>query len=92
MTGDKILPIDQMAIVFPLIHVVSNYNFFIDKLGPDRYVDTDSDDSEAGDNEVSIPQNLAESTNNLTTIRKSESVKFEIPLNYWKDRDELIST
>lgn len=51
---------------------------------------TDSDDSEMDDNEVIVAQNLIEPPNN-TTIRKSESVKFDVPFNYWKDRDELIS-
>lgn len=60
----------------------------------EKYEGTDSDDSEVDDNESTVvQQNLTELTsNNNITIRKSETVKFEISFNYWKDRDELIST
>lgn len=53
---------------------------------------TDSDDSEGDDNEVTINQNLIESASNPTVRKLQESVKFEIPFNFWKDRDELITT
>lgn len=63
--------------------------FLLKKLDLEKFADTDSEDSETDDNEILMTQNLTETANNSTTVRKSESVKFEIPFNYWKDRDEL---
>lgn len=54
----------------------------------EKFADTDSEDSETDDNEM-VTQNLTETANNSTAVQKSESVKFEIPFNYWKDCNEL---
>lgn len=53
---------------------------------------TDSDDSEGDDNEVTINQSLIESASNPIIRKLQEAVKFEIQFNFWKDRDELITT
>lgn len=57
-------------------------------LDSDKYAGCDSDDSDIDDIEIAVVQNLMDPL----IIRKPESVKFEIPFNYWKDRDDLIST
>lgn len=57
----------------------------------DKYAGSDSDESEVDDNEVTVIQNLTEPTSNMN-VRKSESVKFDVPFNHWKDHDELKST
>lgn len=55
----------------------------------ENFADTDSEDSETDDNEMLMTQNLTETANSSTAVRKSVSVKFEIPFNYWKDCEEL---
>jgi len=57
-------------------------------LDSDKYAGCDSDDSDIDDIEIAVVQNLMDPL----IIRKPDSVKFEIPFNYWKDRDDLIST
>lgn len=59
-----------------------------ENLDSDKYAGCDSDDSDLDDIEIAVVQNLMEPL----IIRKPESVKFEIPFNYWKDRDDLILT
>jgi len=61
-------------------------NVFVN-LDSDKYAGCDSDDSDIDDIEIAVVQNLMDPL----IIRKPESVKFEIPFNYWKDRDDLIS-
>lgn len=62
--------------------------FLLKNLDLEKFADTDSEDSETDDNEM-VTQNLTETANNSTAVQKSESVKFEIPFNYWKDCNEL---
>jgi len=65
----------------------SDKNLF-ENLDSDKYAGCDSDDSDIDDIEIAVVQNLMDPL----IVRKPESVKFEIPFNYWKDRDDLIST
>lgn len=62
--------------------------FFFETLDSDKYAGCDSDDSDVDDIEIAVTQNLMDPL----IVRKSESIKFEIPFNYWKDRDDLILT
>ncbi|VVC26854.1 Hypothetical protein CINCED_3A014064 [Cinara cedri] len=80
----SLLPLNSMqsAYVFDLGDIKTEVN--------DLETRSDSDDSEADDNEEPVVQHLMEPSS--TSIRKSESLKFEISFDYWKDQDELVLT
>ncbi|XP_050422102.1 uncharacterized protein LOC126834319 [Adelges cooleyi] len=90
-----VINVCQDKTVLPLATIQSSYSFGLGdvKTGDcerDEYAGTDSDGSDNEENDQTVVQNLAEPTENFV-VRKSESVKFEITFNYWKDPDELVA-
>ncbi|XP_026815510.1 cytosolic carboxypeptidase 1-like [Rhopalosiphum maidis] len=83
----------EKLLLLPLSSTQSALNFSLGDItlndnDSDKYAGCDSDDSDIDDIEIAVVQNLTDPL----IIRKPESVKFEIPFNYWKDRDDLILT